>query len=75
MDYEIYDPKKHGGTVAPRSLWRDLFEKADSARPNGMVVHGSRSAVSSMAKRWGYKHKTRTLADGSGFVLWAEKLP
>ncbi|MCR4340614.1 MAG: hypothetical protein NUW01_12105 [Gemmatimonadaceae bacterium] len=76
MDIELYDPEKHAIKVTTwDGHWRSIFEQAGSAWPNGIVVRGiPRSSVSVSAQKYGYSYKTRSLADGSGFVLWAEKI-
>lgn len=78
MEYETYDPEKHGATRTTKSSsWRNLLEAA-AVTPAGVVMthqRTNRPSLGSMAKRFGYKYRTETLADGSGFVLWVEKLP
>ena len=77
MKYETYDPEKHGPTRTAKSAgWRDLLEAA-SEIPAGVVLthqRTNRSSLGSMAKRFGFTYRTETLADGSGFVLWTEKI-
>ena len=75
MSYEQYDPEKHALTArgARGSKWRERFEAA-AFSPIVVRQASDRKAVHSIAKDQGYKVKTKSLADGSGFVLWAEKL-
>lgn len=76
MSYEQYDHEKHGLTALGRSgrKWRERFEAA-AVSPIVVRPTSEMSAVYTSAKAQGYKASVRTLADGSGFVLWAEKLP
>ena len=76
MSYEQYDPEKHDLITAGRKggKWRDRFEAA-AVSPIVVRPASEKRSVYVIAKGQGYKVKVRVLADGSGFVLWAEKLP
>jgi len=76
VEIEKYDPKQHTLVKLGPSYggkWRERFE---AALEGPLVIReDAQSSISGMAKRLGYKARTHALADGSGFVLWAEKLP
>lgn len=74
MAFEIYDPNRHK-LKRPGSGWEDVLRAAAASGGRGIIVRGlKQNAVHPMAQRYGYKCRTRTLADDSGFVLWAEPL-
>ena len=75
MNFEQYDPEKHD--LKQYSGYDSAWEKRFEAAVSGPIVirDATRSSVAGMAKARGYKVRTRSLAEGTGFVLWAEKLP
>lgn len=75
MEFETYDPNRHKLKRPTGSVWEEAFRAAAASGGSGIIVSGlKQAAVHPMAQRYGYKCRTRTLADDSGFVLWAEPL-